>query len=140
MFIVRLSAHDEVCNLYSSPFTLHRQAVPFGTLNTVEPLRAGSFASGPTLVGVDYDRSVPDVVRVYLHWRGAVAEGWQARVRSAGGIEATLLASDAGKVRVRKPLAPAKSPAPAAPVRVHIPPMPAAIIPPAPQHAPLMEV
>ena len=72
--IVRLSAHDQVYNLQSAPFTLHRQAVPF--------------AAGPTLVGVDYDRSVPDVLRVYLDWRGAVGEGWQARVRSAGGIEA----------------------------------------------------
>ena len=38
------------------PFTLHRQAVPFD--------------GGPTLVGVDYDWSAPDVLRVYLHWRG----------------------------------------------------------------------
>jgi hypothetical protein len=72
--IVRLSAHDNVCDLQSAPFTLHRQAIPF--------------AGGPTLVGVDYDRSVPDVLRVYLNWRGAVGEGWQARVRTAGGIEA----------------------------------------------------
>jgi hypothetical protein len=62
-------------NLQSPPFTLHRQAVPF--------------ASGPTLVGVDYDRSVADVLRVYLHWRGSVGEGWQARVRSADGVETT---------------------------------------------------
>jgi hypothetical protein len=64
-----------ISTLQSPPFTLHRQAVPF--------------ASGPTLVGVDYDRSVADVLRVYLHWRGAVGEGWGARVRSADGVEAT---------------------------------------------------
>jgi hypothetical protein len=63
------------CNPQSPPFTLHRQAVPF--------------ASGPTLVGVDYDRSVADVLRVYLHWRGSIGEGWRARVRGADGVEAS---------------------------------------------------
>jgi len=63
------------CNPRCAPFTLHRQSVPF--------------VSGPTLVGVDYDRSVPDVLRVYLHWRGSVGEGWQAQVRSADGQPAT---------------------------------------------------
>jgi len=70
----RWTLQSAICNLQSAPFTLHRQAVPF--------------AGGPTLVGVDYDRSVPDVLRVYLDWRGAVGEGWQARVRTTGGIEA----------------------------------------------------
>ncbi len=52
--------------------TLHRQSVPF--------------AGGPTLVGVDYDRSVPGVLRVYLHWRGAgEADVWQVRVWTADG-------------------------------------------------------
>ncbi len=64
-----------VCDRQSTPFTLHRQAVPV--------------SGGPTLVGVDYDRSVPDVLRVYLDWRGPAGEGWQARVRAADGVEAT---------------------------------------------------
>jgi len=55
------------------PFTLHRQAIPFD--------------GGPRLVGVDYDRSVLDVLRVYLHWQGPVDEAWQARVRTGGGVE-----------------------------------------------------
>jgi hypothetical protein len=64
-----------VCNTQPTPFTLHRQAVPF--------------AGGPTLVGVDYDRSVPDVLRIYLHWRGSVREGaWHARVWTTDGLEA----------------------------------------------------
>jgi len=68
------------CNLQSAPFTLHRQAVPF--------------VGGPTLVGVDYDRSVPDVLRIYLHWRcrpdrfRKTCQVWQARVRTAHGLEA----------------------------------------------------
>ena len=56
-----------------TPFTLHRQAVPFD--------------DGPTLVGVDYDRSVPDVLRVYLHWQGPAEGAWQAQVRTADGVE-----------------------------------------------------
>ncbi len=54
------------------PFTLHRQAVPFD--------------GGPTLVGVDYDWSAPDVLRVYLHWRGESGEALHAQV-VAGDIE-----------------------------------------------------
>jgi len=57
-----------------TPFTLHHRWVPF--------------AGGPTLVGVDYDRSVPDVLRVYLHWQGAADGGAQARVWTADGLEA----------------------------------------------------
>jgi len=69
-----------------APFTLHRQSVPF--------------SAGPTLVGVDYDRSVPNALRVYLRWQGP-AEGspsrsgegpgegsLQAWVRSADGVVA----------------------------------------------------
>ena len=80
------------CDLGSSvvesagaPFTLHRQDVPFDYRGK---------RSGPTLVGVDYDRSVPDVLRVYLHWQGpaadqgAAGDGWQAQVRAADGVEA----------------------------------------------------
>jgi hypothetical protein len=43
------------------PFTLHRISVPF--------------QSGLELIGVDYDRSVPDWLRVYLHWIGPVGAG-----------------------------------------------------------------
>jgi hypothetical protein len=57
-----------------APFTLRRLVVPFD--------------GGPTLVGVDYDRSVPDVLRIYLRWRGPVrADGWHAHVRDAEGRE-----------------------------------------------------
>jgi hypothetical protein len=64
-----------LASLSRPPFTLRRQAVPFD--------------QAPTLVGVDYDRSVPDVLRVYLHWRGlAAGEGWQIQVRADEGAEA----------------------------------------------------
>lgn len=68
-------------NLQSAPFTLHRRIVPF--------------VGGPTLVGVDYDRSAPDVLRIYLHWQcrpdrfSGTCQVWQARVRTADGLEAT---------------------------------------------------
>jgi hypothetical protein len=62
--------------LSSIPFTLHRRAVPF--------------AGGPTLVGVDYDRSVPDALRVYLRWRGPIAEAWVAHLRTADGGEVAV--------------------------------------------------
>jgi len=57
-----------------APFTLRPQWVPF--------------ADGPTLVGVDYDRSVPDVLRVYLHWRGAGEGTGKVRLWAASGVEA----------------------------------------------------
>ncbi len=63
-------------NPQSVPFTLHRQAVPFD--------------GGPTLVGVDYDRSMPGTLRVYLHWRGPSEETWQAQVRSGGDAEGAV--------------------------------------------------
>ncbi|MCP4536912.1 MAG: DUF2723 domain-containing protein [Chloroflexi bacterium] len=53
------------------PFTLHRETVPFD--------------GGPTLVGVDYDWSAPDVLRIYLHWRGGSREALHAQV-AAGNI------------------------------------------------------
>lgn len=37
----------------------------------------------PALVGVDYDRSVPGQLRVYLHWRGPAA-GEEVRLRAEG--------------------------------------------------------
>jgi 4-amino-4-deoxy-L-arabinose transferase-like glycosyltransferase len=56
------------------PFTLHPQHVPY--------------AGGPTLVGADYDRTVPDTLRVYLRWRGPT-EGETLRLRAPGGAEGT---------------------------------------------------
>ncbi len=41
------------------PFTLHPMGIPY--------------PGGPTLVGADYDRTAPDTLRVYLHWRGPTA-------------------------------------------------------------------
>lgn len=49
----------------TAPVTLHPLYVPF--------------AGGPTLVGVDYDASWPDVVRAYLHWQ------------STDGVPSTML-------------------------------------------------
>jgi hypothetical protein len=57
----------------TKPVTLHPLSVPF--------------EEGPTLVGVDYDRSIPDTLRVYLHWRGPA--GGQEQV-NVGGSTAQL--------------------------------------------------
>jgi hypothetical protein len=51
-------------------FTLHPRHIPY--------------AGGPTLVGVDYDRTVPETLRVYLRWRGPT-DGGTLRLRSVGG-------------------------------------------------------
>ncbi len=56
------------------PFTLHPPRVPY--------------AGGPTLVGADYDRTVPETLRVYLRWRGPT-EGGTLRLRAPGGAEGT---------------------------------------------------
>ncbi|MBC7261954.1 MAG: hypothetical protein H5T63_08050, partial [Chloroflexi bacterium] len=55
----------EVLPLQIPPVTLHGLYRPF--------------MCGYTLLGVDYDRSLPDQLRVYLHWRAdsQVSEGWQ---------------------------------------------------------------
>jgi hypothetical protein len=63
----------ELAPLSRPPFTLHWQTIPFD--------------GGPMLVGVDYDRSVPSVLRVYLHWRGAGTGTFQVRVRTSDGAE-----------------------------------------------------
>ncbi len=47
------------------------------------------FDGAATLIGVDYDRTVADTLRVYLHWRGPLAPGLQARLRAADGAEVT---------------------------------------------------
>jgi len=70
----------------------------------------------PALVGVDYDRSVPGQLRVYLHWRGPAAgeevrlqaEGLPDQVLSLPTVEepgyfttATDLPAEAHRLRVR---------------------------------------
>nr|MBC7243906.1 DUF2723 domain-containing protein [Chloroflexota bacterium] len=56
----------------AAPVTLHELYRPF--------------ACGYTLLGADYDRSLPDQLRVYLHWRAdhTVTEQWRAVVFSKG--------------------------------------------------------
>lgn len=63
-----------------APFTLHRQSVPF--------------SAGPTLVGVDYDRSVPDVLRAYLHWRGPAESSPPRTGEGPGSLQAWVRTSD----------------------------------------------
>jgi hypothetical protein len=65
----------EVAAAARPPFTLHRREIPF--------------AGGPTLSGVDYDRSVPDALRIVLHWRGPAEGGESVRVWTGDGAEAT---------------------------------------------------
>jgi hypothetical protein len=48
------------------PLSLHPLSIPF--------------ADGPTLVGVDYDRSLPGALRLYLHWRGPARGGERVHV------------------------------------------------------------
>ncbi|MGD9100465.1 MAG: DUF2723 domain-containing protein, partial [Anaerolineae bacterium] len=50
----------------SSPPSLHPLSVPF--------------AGGPTLTGVDYDRTLPSTLRLYLHWRGPAQGGEQVDI------------------------------------------------------------
>jgi hypothetical protein len=50
----------------SSQLTLHPLNIPF--------------ADGPILRGVDYDRTVPDTLRLYLHWQGPAHGGEVIRV------------------------------------------------------------
>ncbi len=64
----------ELQPLSGMPFTLHRFSVPFD--------------GGPVLRGADLDRSIPDTLRVYLHWQGPSDEERLVRVRSADGAEA----------------------------------------------------
>ncbi|MCJ7736915.1 MAG: hypothetical protein MUQ10_06310 [Anaerolineae bacterium] len=60
------------------PHTMHPLAVPF--------------RNGPTLVGVDYDRSLTSDLRVYLNWRGPVWEpGEQVQITTSDGTLATAL-------------------------------------------------
>jgi hypothetical protein len=50
----------------ASPPSLHPLSVPF--------------AGGPTLTGVDYDRTLSDTLRLYLHWRGPAQGGEQVEI------------------------------------------------------------
>jgi hypothetical protein len=50
---------------------------------TLHPVSA-PLADGPTLLGVDYDRTVPGTLRLYLHWRGPAQGDEQIHVE--GGI------------------------------------------------------
>jgi hypothetical protein len=68
-------AEVELVPLRTRPFTQNRQTLPF--------------KNGPMLVGVDYDRSAPEVLRVYLHWQGPAQAALEARVRTGDGAEAT---------------------------------------------------
>jgi hypothetical protein len=68
-------AEVELAPLRTRPFTRNRQTLPF--------------QDGPTLVGVDYDRSAPEVLRVYLHWQGSAQTGLEVRVRTGDGAQAT---------------------------------------------------
>ncbi|MCX7683502.1 MAG: DUF2723 domain-containing protein [Anaerolineae bacterium] len=64
----------EICPLSARPFSLHPLTAPF--------------ESGLSLVGVDFDRSAPDALRVYLHWQGPSQGQLTAKVRTADGTEA----------------------------------------------------
>ena len=65
-------AQVEVQPLDTAPVTLHPMLRPF--------------ANGYTLVGVDYDHSLPGQRRVYLHWRSAqrIAQGQRLTLLSEG--------------------------------------------------------
>jgi hypothetical protein len=61
---------------FSRPFTLHPWAM--------------NFQDGPRLVGVDYDRSAGETLRIYLHWQGPAEPGWQASIHAGSDIEAVV--------------------------------------------------
>jgi hypothetical protein len=66
-------AEVEVLPARERPLTLHRRRLPF--------------RGGPTLVGVDYDRSAPGTLRVYTRWQGPIPSGWRVRVGLGTGVE-----------------------------------------------------
>jgi hypothetical protein len=80
-------AEVEVQPLSSAPVTLH-------ALDR-------AFACGYTLLGVDYDRSLQDQLRVYLHWRAGAppTQEWKVVLLSQGAAVAatSLPAVPAGK-------------------------------------------
>lgn len=64
--------HVDLAPSTRAPFTLHRRAL--------------SFAGGPALVGVDYDRSVPSALRLYLRWQGPAQAGTQVQLQVGGEV------------------------------------------------------
>jgi len=52
------------------------------------------FSGGPTLVGVDYDRSVPGVLRVTLRWKGSAGGTRSVTVETPDGQSATVSLPD----------------------------------------------
>jgi hypothetical protein len=80
-------AEVEVQPLSTAPVTLHALNRPF--------------ACGYTLLGFDYDRSLPDQLRVYLHWKADAPETpeWKAVLFAQGAAVAatSLPAIPAGK-------------------------------------------
>ncbi len=62
-----------------APYTLSPQSIPF--------------AGGSALVGVDYDRSLPKGLRVYLHLRGPISAACEARLTGDGADVALGLPS-----------------------------------------------
>ncbi|MDY6875245.1 MAG: DUF2723 domain-containing protein [Chloroflexota bacterium] len=69
-------------------------AVPLATVrlrpSTLRPVTRHPtfvrFASGPTLIGADYDIGVPDQVRVYLHWAGPGVEAGLQLLDESGAV------------------------------------------------------
>lgn len=78
---------------------------------SLHPVRI-HFADGPTLVGVDYDRSLPATLRLYLHWRGPASGGEQIVVEGqkvalpalSGGAYQTVALDLAGGIQGRPSL------------------------------------
>jgi len=67
----------DLAPIVQKPYTLHPLAVPFG--------------DGPTLVGVDYDRSLSGALRVYLHWQGPMGEdGGLVQVETSEGAVTSI--------------------------------------------------
>jgi hypothetical protein len=73
--VVPLTALD-LTPVDERPFTLQRLAAPF--------------EGGPSLVGIDFDRTIPETLRVYLRWRGPAEAALPARVTTAEGAEAIV--------------------------------------------------
>ena len=79
---------DGAARLDLTTLSLHSATT---SLPSLHPLSV-PFDGGPTLVGVDYDRTVPTALRLYLHWRGPTQGGEQVRVTSAGVSDGTATA------------------------------------------------
>ncbi len=64
--------------------TVHLQ--PSATRPVTRHPRFARFASGPTLIGADYDTGVPGQVRLYLHWAGSGAEATLQLLDKSGAV------------------------------------------------------